>query len=124
MTNQTINFELWETMIDEENNQSPKKDTWFICSFCKEIVTNKPSFMMGEQCVCSECKEYEEMINKIEKMNKVYEEGELIEMLCGEEEYRGDKKEKDKESFEDIDITLCYDFDKKNIFNGDSDDEE
>ena len=56
-------------------------------------------------------------------MNKEYEEGELIEMLCGEEEYRGDKKE--EESFEDIDITLCEDFDKDTyILNGDSDDEE
>jgi hypothetical protein len=116
-----------DTELIIKEAETPEK--WFVCSFCYEIVINEPSFMIDTQCVCSACKEYEDMVDEFESNNKIYEEGELIEMLCGEEEYREDKKEEpDEESCEEIDSSLyeIFNKDNSNIHYGEgaSDDEE
>lgn len=116
-----------DTKLIIKEAETPEK--WFVCSFCYEIVINEPSFMIDTQCVCSACKEYEDMVDEFEFNNKIYEEGELIVMLCGEEEYRGDKKdESDEESCEEIDSSLyeIFNKDNSNIHYGEgaSDDDE
>jgi hypothetical protein len=130
----TLSVALCEKTIEKDTKltiKEPEMETekWFVCSFCYEIIINEPSFMVDTQCVCAACKEYEEMVDEFEFKNKIYEEGELIEMLCGEEEYRGDKKEElDDEICEEIDSNL-FEILNEDISNdlygeGENDDEE
>jgi hypothetical protein len=128
----TLSVALCEKTINQESKLTIKEpdmepDKWFVCSFCYEIIIEKPSFMVGTHCVCELCKADDELINEISQEDRI-DLDELYEM-CGQQEYRGDKKEEsDEEIYEEIDSNLFEIF-KEDISNvlygeGASDDEE
>lgn len=108
MCDATFRVAMWEKMIVK---MTANKDDWFMCSFCENVVFDKPFFNDGISCLCQSCKEDEEIMDEIEELNEIYkDESELY--MFHEEEYRGDKKEDDEE----IDHYLYENF-KEDVYN-------
>lgn len=107
MCDATFRVAMWEKMIVK---MTAKKDEYFVCSFCENVVFDKPYFNDAKDSLCQSCKYDEEIIDEIDELNEIYqEERELY--VFHEEEYCGDKKED-----ENIDHFL-YEIFKEDVYN-------
>lgn len=129
MYNHNIKLNSQKSVVNEPGEPG-EPDEWFVCSFCCQIVVDKPCFMVGPSCVCALCKADDELVDDFIEMNEISQEDrrELLEIYALDEpEYRGERKK--EEVIEEIDCTLCENFDNEDNYNilygeGASDDEE
>jgi hypothetical protein len=123
-----VDVATWQKIVNQENNLTTEKEEWFVCSFCYEIVINKPSIMIGTNCVCELCKADDKLVDEFIELNEIYDDHRIesyedfIASLYEEPEYRGEKKEDSDD--EEIDITLYENFKEStfSLLNGEGED--